>query len=38
MSDVLYVSSSADLQRAVALLGRSEFIALDTEFMRESTY
>jgi ribonuclease D len=38
MSDVLYVSSSADLQRAIALLARSEFIALDTEFMRESTY
>lgn len=38
MSDVLYVSSSADLQQAVALLAPSEFIALDTEFMRESTY
>lgn len=38
MSDVLYVSNAEDLQRAVALLARSEFIALDTEFMRESTY
>jgi len=38
MSDVLYVSSSEDLQRAVALLARSSFIVLDTEFMRESTY
>lgn len=38
MSDVLYVSTAEDLQRAVALLSPSEFIALDTEFMRESTY
>ena len=38
MSDVLYVSSAEDLQRAVALLAPSTFIALDTEFMRESTY
>lgn len=38
MSDVLYVSTGADLQRAVELLARSDVIALDTEFMRESTY
>ncbi len=38
MSDVLYVSSSAELQRAVELLAPADFIALDTEFMRESTY
>lgn len=38
MSDVLYVSNAEDLQRAIALLSPSEFIALDTEFMRESTY
>ncbi len=38
MSDVLYVSSGEDLQRAIELLSRSDVIALDTEFMRESTY
>ena len=38
MSSVLYVANPSDLERAVALLGASEFIALDTEFMRESTY
>jgi ribonuclease D len=38
MSDVLYVSSPDELQRALSLLAASEFVALDTEFMRESTY
>jgi ribonuclease D len=38
MSAVLYVSTSADLQQALAMLSNSEFVALDTEFMRESTY
>jgi ribonuclease D len=38
MSDVLYVSSPEDLRRAIELLAPSDFIALDTEFMRESTY
>jgi ribonuclease D len=38
MPDVLYVSTPDDLQRAIALLSPSNFIALDTEFMRESTY
>lgn len=38
MSSVLYVATPADLERAIALLAPSDFIALDTEFMRESTY
>jgi ribonuclease D len=38
MSDVLYVSDAEQLQQAVGLLSGSDFIALDTEFMRESTY
>ena len=38
MSAVLYVATADELQRAVALLAASEFVALDTEFMRESTY
>src|SRR5687767_6825241 len=38
MSDVLYVSTAEDLQRALSLLSPSAFVALDTEFMRESTY
>lgn len=38
MSDPLYVSTRADLEQAIDLLSRSDFIALDTEFMRESTY
>lgn len=38
MSDALYVATSADLHRALEQLGVSDFIALDTEFMRESTY
>jgi ribonuclease D len=38
MSAVLYVSTAADLHRAIELLAPSDFIALDTEFMRESTY
>jgi len=38
MSDVLYVSNADDLQQAIAMLSQSEFITLDTEFMRESTY
>lgn len=38
MLDVLYVSEPEDLQPAIEMLSRSELIALDTEFMRESTY
>lgn len=38
MSAVLYVATADELQHAVSLLAASEFIALDTEFMRESTY
>jgi ribonuclease D len=38
MSSVLYVANAPDLERAASLLAASEFIALDTEFMRESTY
>jgi len=38
MSPVLYVASTAELERAIAALAPSEFLALDTEFMRESTY
>jgi ribonuclease D len=38
MSDVLYVSTAEELQRALSLLAPSAFVALDTEFMRESTY
>lgn len=38
MSDVLYVSTRSELEQAIGLLSRSDFIALDTEFMRESTY
>jgi ribonuclease D len=38
MSAVLYVSTPADLQQALAMLSNSDFVALDTEFMRESTY
>jgi ribonuclease D len=38
MSAVLYVATAEDLQRAVTLLAPSAFVALDTEFMRESTY
>jgi ribonuclease D len=38
MTDVLYVSNPDDLQRAIALLSPSNFVTLDTEFMRESTY
>jgi ribonuclease D len=38
MSAALYVANAADLERAVSLLAASDFVALDTEFMRESTY
>ena len=38
MHPALFVSTPAELLHAVSLLGSSEFIALDTEFMRESTY
>lgn len=38
MSEVLYVSDAEQLHRAIERLSVSEFIALDTEFMRESTY
>src|ERR1700754_1163347 len=38
MSEVLYVSDAEQLRHAIELLAVSEFVALDTEFMRESTY
>ena len=38
MHPALFVSTSAELLHAVRLLDSSAFVALDTEFMRESTY
>jgi len=38
MQPALYASTEAELDHALQLLSGSEFIALDTEFMRESTY
>jgi ribonuclease D len=38
MQPALFVSTSPDLLQAIELLRSSEFLALDTEFMRESTY
>jgi ribonuclease D len=38
MQPALLVSTSPDLLHALELLRPSEFLALDTEFMRESTY
>ena len=33
-----YVSTAEELSGALGILARSDFVALDTEFMRESTY
>jgi ribonuclease D len=38
MQPALYVSTEAELAHAVSLLSAAEFVTLDTEFMRESTY
>jgi ribonuclease D len=38
MPPALYVATAAELPQALHLLSDSDFIALDTEFMRESTY
>lgn len=38
MQPALYASNEADLAHAVQLMSGSDFVALDTEFMRESTY
>jgi len=38
MQPALYASTEADLDHALQRLAGSDFIALDTEFMRESTY
>jgi ribonuclease D len=38
MTDFLYAATRTDLEHAIELLSRSDFVALDTEFMRESTY
>jgi ribonuclease D len=38
MQPALYASTPDDLAHAVQLMSDSEFVALDTEFMRESTY
>ena len=35
---IIHVQTPAALEHALSLLVRSEFVALDTEFMRESTY
>jgi ribonuclease D len=35
---IRYVTSAAALEDALAALSNSDFVALDTEFMRESTY
>ena len=38
MQPALYASTAAELDHALQLLSGSDFVALDTEFMRESTY
>lgn len=38
MQLTLHVSNTPDLVQALSALAASEFVALDTEFMRESTY
>ena len=38
MQPALFIQTSPELLHALALLGPSDFLALDTEFMRESTY
>jgi ribonuclease D len=38
MQPALYASTAAELDRALQQLSGSDFLALDTEFMRESTY
>src|SRR5687767_5717502 len=38
MQPALLVSTSPDLVQALSLMSASNFLALDTEFMRESTY
>ena len=38
MHPALYARTEAELAHAVELLSASDFVALDTEFMRESTY
>lgn len=38
VSPTLYASTESELAHALQLLSDSDFVALDTEFMRESTY
>ncbi|HWK75355.1 MAG TPA: ribonuclease D [Povalibacter sp.] len=38
MQPTLWISTAAELEQGLALLSRSDFVALDTEFMRERTY
>jgi len=38
VSPTLYASTETELATALQLLSVSDFVALDTEFMRESTY
>jgi ribonuclease D len=35
---MLHISDSAELQKACDILARSEFVAVDTEFLRETTF
>lgn len=38
MQPTLWIATADELSRGLALLSRSDFVALDTEFMRERTY
>lgn len=38
MQPTLWISTATELEQGLALLSRSDFVALDTEFMREKTY
>lgn len=38
MQPTLWIATAAELSQGLALLSRSDFVALDTEFMRERTY